>query len=404
MLPGAYRGGMSALGRLRRAARRHPHADIAVAAVLYTVTLVTTVGGPPAARGRLGIAAVLIGGVACGALVARRRWPFPVLVASFAAAEAYMALFEGHEGALVLAAPLIALYTVAETSSRRRAVTIGGLAVLALAGVHMLVKPSSWMGADNLALAALGALAVAAGDASRSRRAYTAEVEERARRAEHSREQEARRRVTEERLRIARDLHDVLGHQLALIHVQAAVADHVLDDQPAQTRQALAHVRQASRTALEELRDTIGLLREPGEPAAPTEPNVGLSGLDELLASFRGSGLRIQTDVDGPARPLAPAIDLTAYRVVQESLTNVCKHAGDTTVLLRLSYQPSALRITVDNDAHGHPPRPDRDGTGHGIAGMRERVTALGGSLQARPRPTGGFRVAAILPLPGGTA
>jgi signal transduction histidine kinase len=407
---------MSAFGRLRRAARRQPHADITVAAVLYAVTLLTTAAGPPQGRGRLDAAAVLVAAVACGVLVVRRRWPFPVLVAATVAAEAYMVPYQGHEGELVLATPLIALYTVAEATGRRRALIIGGLAVLTLAGAHMLIKPSSWMGAENLALAALGALAVAAGDASRNRRAYLAEVEERARRAESDREREARRRVTEERLRIARDLHDSVGHHLALINVEAGVTAHVLaGESPAaespQVKQALTNIRQASRRALHELQDTIGLLRQPDDPAAPTEPTTGLSGLAELVASFQRSGLDIDHDVNGARRPLAPAADLTAYRVIQESLTNVCKHAGTATALLRLDYRPAALHIVVDNGGNrdprrpGHGPTPDGgDRSGHGIVGMRERVAALGGSLQAGPRPGGGFRVIAMLPLPGGTA
>jgi signal transduction histidine kinase len=391
---------MRLLGWLRRAARRHPHADIAIAVVLYAVTLLTTVAGVPAARGRFNLPLAAVAAVACGVLVARQRWPLLTLGVSAVGAEAYMVQLDGHS--LVLAAPLIALYTIAEAASRRRAVAIGALAVFAIAGMHALLKPGTWLGAENLALAALGALAVAAGDASRSRRAYTAEVEVRARRAEAGREQEARRRVTEERLRIARDLHDVLGHQLALISVQAGVADHLLADRPAAARQALAHVRAASRTALGELRDTIGLLREPGEPVAPVEPAAGLAGLDELVASFRRSGMRVEVTVDGPARPLPPVPDLTAYRVVQESLTNAFKHArGATgrgaTARLRLCYRPSTLDIEVEDDgtaAVASDPLP-----GHGIAGMRERVAALGGSLSTGPRPAGGYQVRASLPL-----
>jgi signal transduction histidine kinase len=391
---------MKAIGRLRHAARRHPHADIAIAAIVYAVTLVTTAAGPQG--GRLDATAVLVAALACGALAARHHWPYTVFLVSAVAAETYLVLYRGHQGSMVLAAPLIALYTVADTSSRRRALTIGVLAVLAFAGLHMLVKPSSWLGADNLALAALGALAVAAGDASRSRRAYLAEVEARARRAEHDRDAEAARRVTDERLRIARDLHDVVGHHLALINVQAGVATHVLDAQPAQTREALAHIRQASKTALAELRDTIGLLRQPDEQAAPTEPIVGLAGLPQLLASFRRSGLVINEHVDGSAGPIAVAADLTAFRVIQESLTNVCKHAGPTTVAVRLHYKPQALQVIVDNGAAraGTPPS---SGRGHGIIGMRERVTALGGTLSASPRHNGGYRVTATVPLVPGS-
>jgi signal transduction histidine kinase len=412
----AYRGGMKVIGRLRGIGRRHPHADIAVAAVVYAVTLVTTAAGPQG--GRLDAPAIVVAAVACGVLVARRRWPYLVFLVSAIAAETYLALHEAHQavhgahqGSMVLAAPLIALYTAADTSSRRRAWAIGLLAMLAFAGAHMLVKPSSWLGADNVALAALGALAVAAGDASRSRRAYLAEVEARARRAEHDRDAQAARRVTDERLRIARELHDVVGHHLALINVQAAVATHVLDTQPVQSRAALAHIRQASKSALVELRDTIGLLRQPDEQPAPTEPISGLAGLPELLSAFRRSGLIIDEHVDGTVGPIAVAADLTAYRLIQESLTNVCKHAGPTTVAVRLRYQPDALQVVVDNEATTRGPvtvantSPDRGleqapGHGHGIVGMRERVAALGGTLSVGLRPNGGYRVTATLPLP----
>lgn len=379
---------------LHAAARRQPHADIAIAVVLYAVTLVTTVVGPAHSRGYLGVAGVLAAAVACGALVFRRRWPMPVLWISALAAEAFMAPGSGHQGGLVLAVPLIALYTVADSTPRRRALIGGGLAVLLIGSTHVVLKPSSWMGAENLALLALGGLAVAAGDASRSRRAYLAEVEERARRAESDRDREARRRVTQERLRIARDLHDVVGHHLALISVQAGVAGHVLDEQPGQVRQSLAYIRQASRSALEELRDTIGLLREPDEPEAPTEPTPGLAGLAQLVAAFRRTGLRVEHEVLGTARPLPSAADVTAYRVIQESLTNVCKHASAQRARLVLRYEASALGITVDSPGSGSGP-----GAGHGITGMRERVAALGGLLDAGPDGTGGFRVSARLPL-----
>jgi signal transduction histidine kinase len=399
----AYRVVMGHLARLRGAARRHPHADIAVAVTLFAVTLVTTPAGPQQAREPLTAVAVLQAAVACGVLAVRQRWPLPVLVVSTVAAEAYMVPYRGHQGWLVLAAPLIALYTAVEATGRRRALLVGGLAVLALGAAHTFLMTDARLGAENLALAALGGLAVAAGDASRNRRAYLAEVEERARRAESERDREASRRVTEERLRIARDLHDVVGHHLALINVQAGVAAHVLDNRPDQARQSLAHVRQAGRSALDELRDTVGLLREAGSQPAPTEPTAGMAGLAELIASFRHSGLRVDQEVNGAARTLAPAADVTAYRVIQESLTNVCKHASTPAARLRLVYQPAALRIEVDNDA-AQPPPANGSPPGHGLVGMRERVVAVGGDLEAGPRPGGGFRVAATLPLPAGGA
>ncbi len=384
---------MTFLAHLHRLGRRQPHADIAVAALVFAVTVVTTVAAPTG--GRLDAGTVVSATVSCAALVGRRRWPLLAFLVSAGGAEAYLAANPGHQGAMVLAAPLIALYTVAERGSRLRALLVGFLAVAALAGVHMLVRPSSLLGAENLALAAFGGLAVAAGDAARSRRAYLAEVEARAGRAEAEREAEAARRVTEERLRIARELHDAIGHQLALINVQAAVADHVLDAEPGRSREALAHIRGASRTALEELRDTIGLLRQPGDTCAPTDPTSGLTGLPELVASFRRAGLDVEPRIQGTPRPVPAPVDLTAYRIVQESLTNVCKHAGPTGVQLTVEYRGDALRIVVRNRATGRPPTATG---GHGLTGMRERVAALHGTLSAGPRPDGGYQITAVLP------
>ncbi len=392
---------MNAIRRLHTAARLHPHADIATAGVVFVVTLMTTAAGPNG--GDIDAIAVVIAAIAAGALVVSRSHPLAVLLVSTAAAEAYLIHYEGHHGEMVLLAPLIALYTVADSSPRWRSLVIGCLAVLTFAGLHLMVKPASPLGAENVALAALGALAVAAGDASRNRRAYQAEVERRALHAEADREAEAARRVTEERLRIARDLHDVIGHQLALIRVQAGVAVHVLGDPPGPAAEALAHIRSASKAALNELSDTVGLLRQPGEPP-PTEPVAGLAGLGDLLATFRRSGLTIAEEVDGEARPLPPAVDLTAYRVIQESLTNTCKHSGPTAnVTLRLAYHPDTLTIVVHNGPlPGRVGRPG--GTGHGLVGMRERVAALGGHVRAGPAPKGGFRVDAAIPLPAATS
>ena len=387
---------MDVPGRLRAAAAHQPHADLAVAAVVLAVTLVTTVAGPAARP--VGMASVLTATVACGALVGRRHHPVAALGVSVVAAELYLVQFRGDAGSLVVIAPLIALYSVAELSARRRGLIVAVVAVLAFGGLHIAVKPTSWLGAENVALAALGGLAVAVGAAARNRRAYLAEVEARARDAEADRDAEAARQVTEERLRIARDLHDLLGHHLAVIYVQAGVAEHVLTDPPARAADALWNIRASSRSALGGLGDTIGLLRAPGDPAVPTEPTASLAGIDALLTSFRRSGLRITERISGDVGPLPVAADLVAYRVVQESLTNVCKHAGPTAVELRLAYEPAALRIVVEN-ASAQLSTPPAAG-GHGLVGMRERVTALGGSLRTGPRPDGGYRVSAVLPLP----
>jgi signal transduction histidine kinase len=390
---------MRVVGHLRGMAHSRPHlADLAVALVVLLATLLTTASQHP----RDGLS-VLLAGIACGVLLARHRWPYAVLLVSAVAAEAYLARYDGSTGTLILGAPLVALYTLAETKDRRRSLLIAVLLVLGIGAFHTLGKPAHILGPENIALAALGGLAVAAGEAARNRRAYLAEVLLRAEDAERDREADARRRVAEERLRIARDLHDSVGHHLALINVQAGVAGHLMTGTEDPVRETFDQIRQRSRAALEELRDSVGLLRQPGEPPVPVEPTVGLAGLGELLAEFERSGLRIAGAHDGAAQALPWATDLTAYRVIQESLTNVCKHVGATDVRLTLRRDPETLTIIVENEG---PPAVENGapaGT-HGIVGMRERVTAVGGTLLAGPRPAGGFRVAAVLPAPQGGA
>ena len=377
-----YRVAMGILAHLRRMAHDRPHvADVATAAVVWAVALLTTTSG----HHLRDAIAVGLAAVACGVLAVRRRWPYLVLLVSTVAAEAYLGRVDGGGGTLILAAPLIALYTVAESTDRRRALLVAGALVLVAAVFHTLARSGRWLGPENVALVALGGLAVAAGEASRNRRAYLAETVLR-----------ARERVTEERLRIARDLHDSVGHHLALINVQAGVAGHVLTGEPEPVRETLEQIRRSSRAALDELRDAVGLLRRPDEPAvAVVEPAVGLAALNELLAGFEASGLRVIRRGDLGDRPLPPATDVVAYRVVQESLTNVRKHAGPVDVRLTLRRDGDALVVEVENDG---PPARGPGPEAHGLLGMRERVTALGGTFRAEPRAGGGFRVAARLP------
>jgi signal transduction histidine kinase len=227
-------------------------------------------------------------------------------------------------------------------------------------------------------------------------------IRERAERAERTREEEARRRVAEERLRIARDLHDVVAHHIALVNVQAGVASHVMDKRPDQAKEALSHVREASRTALDELRATVGLLRQSGDPEAPTEPAPGLARLDELADTFRNAGLPVEIARADDGTTLPAALDLAAYRVIQEALTNVRKHAGDgAKAEVSVVRVGAYMEITVLDDGTGEDTGPaDAGGPGgHGLLGMRERVTAVGGALTAGPRYGVGFRVHAILPL-----
>ncbi|KUM82167.1 histidine kinase [Streptomyces curacoi] len=334
------------------------------------------------------------------ALVFRRR--VPVTVLALTGTVSLVESVTGDPRAPVAMSAVIALYTVASTTDRSTTWRVGLLTMTVLTGSAMLAGPLPWYAQENLAIFAWTGIGATAGDAVRSRRAVVAAIRERAERAERTREEEARRRVAEERLRIARDLHDVVAHHIALVNVQAGVAAHVMDKRPDQAKEALAHVREASRSALNELRATVGLLRQSGDPEAPTEPAPGLDRLDELAGTFRSAGLHVEVARADQDTTLPAAVGLAAYRVIQEALTNVQKHAGP-----KAKAEVSVVRvgpnieITVLDDGAGEDDTPG--GGGHGLLGMRERVTALRGTLTTGPRYGGGFRVHAILPVKSGT-
>jgi|tagenome__1003787_1003787.scaffolds.fasta_scaffold20938577_2 signal transduction histidine kinase len=334
--------------------------------------------------------------VVYAAMVARRR--FPVGIVAVAVIGSVVLMADGMAYPLTLPAVFYALYWVALGAGPGRTLAVGVPVKAALLSAALITHP----GITGFAILLWAALAVTTGSAFRSHRAYVAEVEKRARRAEQAREDEANRRVAEERLRIARELHDAVGHHVALINVQAGALACLLDDKDLiQATQSVAHIQRASEEALEELRLTVGLLREPGaaEPAEPAEPVPGLDQLEELICSFADAGLRVTRTVTGQARPLPEAVELTAYRVIQESLTNTRKHAGCDTAVLRLGYTPGALSLAVEDEGKTVPRSGRQAPPGHGTVGMRERVTALGGRLSAGPRAGGGYRVFAELPL-----
>ena len=219
---------------------------------------------------------------------------------------------------------------------------------------------------------------------------------ERAAEFRRTRAEESRRRAGEQRMAIARELHDVLAHHISLISVQAGVALHLMDEQPEQARTALTAIREASRESLGELRSVLELLRH-GEEGAPRAPAPGLEALDALVERTSAAGLPVVVEVTGTARPLPAAVGLAAYRIVQEALTNVTRHAGrPATATVRLGYAPDQLTVEVTDDGPG---AEDTTGTGSGLLGMAERAAALGGQLDAGPRPDGGFRVVARLPV-----
>lgn len=341
---------------------------------------------------------VLIG-LSAAALVFRRRAPITVLAltGTFSIVECVT----GDPRAPVAMSAVIALYTVASTTDRPTTWRVGLLTMTVLTAAAMLGGPLPWYAQENLGIFAWTGIGATAGDAVRSRRAFVQAIQDRAEKAERTREEEARRRVAEERLRIARDLHDVVAHHIALVNVQAGVAAHVMDKRPDQAKEALSHVREASRSALNELRATVGLLRQSGDPEAPTEPAPGLDRLDELVGTFRSAGLHVEVARADAGTVLPAAVDLAAYRVIQEALTNVQKHAGgEAKAEVSVVRVGPNIEITVlDNGAGDGDGDDPADGGGHGLLGMRERVTALRGTLTTGPRYGGGFRVHAILPV-----
>jgi signal transduction histidine kinase len=368
--------------------------DLLLAAGLAVFGVVGTLGAAaeqPTAR-PLDPAAWALLLVTAGALLARRHHPAVVLGVTAAATVAWLAASYPY-GPVFL--PLsVAVYTVAAATPRERlpalvGCVLGLLAVLVAVGVGG-GRVWRWGELPEVLLAWLTLLLVPlwVGVVARARRGRAAE--------------EARRRADDERLRVARELHDVVSHSIAMINFRAGVALHVLDRRPEQAREALTAIRQASAGAMQELRATVGVLRQPagGERSQAAVP--GLAQLDQLVAGVTRAGPPVRVVVDGNPVELPPAVDLAAYRVVQESLTNVVRHAGPASATVRVAYGAAEVVVEVTDDGTGADPA-GADGGGHGIAGMRERVAALGGELRAGPRPQGGFQVRARLPLPEGS-
>ncbi|WCH97469.1 histidine kinase [Streptomyces moderatus] len=328
-------------------------------------------------------------------LVWRRHRPVPVLLAVMACIAPYHALDNNH--AAPIFATMVVLYTVAATGSVRRTL-LTGTAVLGVTlilngitnpdGTAELLRISGWVFAFLFC-----------GIDVRYYRQYFAAVVERAERAERTREEEARRRVAEERLRIARDLHDLLAHSITLIGVQTSVAAHVLAADPerldrATIAKALDDIAETCRTARGEVRGTLEVLREQGVASETRGPLPGLDGLPDLVEAARLAGARVESDVR--VREAPPAVGAAAYRIVQEALTNVVRHAGpEPAVRVALYEEMGALRLSVADDGRAGP---CAQSPGYGLVGMRERARSVGGTLDAGPREEGGFEVSAVLP------
>ncbi|GAA2418487.1 sensor histidine kinase [Actinomadura vinacea] len=329
---------------------------------------------------------------ACGALYLRRRHPAAVLVITMVAAAVYYPTTE-PDGPIMIAF-VAALYTAAAEGRVRAAVLVAAVAMGVVAygeagsSVNHLEDAAIWM------LAGWFVAVVAVGGVVHNRRAYLREADRRALAAEHGREEEARRRATEERLRIARELHDILGHNISLINVQATAALHGGD--PAAHQAALDAIKQASKETLRELRTTLGMLRQVDEQA-PTAPAPGLARLGELAERSTAAGTAVHVEIEGEPRMLPPETDLAVYRIVQEALTNVTRHSDAASAAVRVRLAPAEVLVEIVDD--GRPvPGGQHAGSGNGLRGMRERAEALGGAFEAGPAD-GGYRVSARLPV-----
>ncbi|MGW3245734.1 sensor histidine kinase [Streptomyces sp. NPDC001070] len=380
---------------------RHPWVSSLV------IALVQVIGTTAASHNETGRVALDHLGYAlllAGPVLLLWRTRAPVLVAAAVSAVTLTYVAAGYPYGPVFLS-LIAAYFTAVAGGRRRAVLI--IAAM-LYTAYLLItmwlyrwlppagdKGASWAQVSGAAAWLLAILAVA--ELWRLRREQF--VRDRRERAEAE-----RRRADEERLRIARELHDVLAHSISVINVQAGVALALMDERPEQARQALTTIKAASKEALGEVRQVLGALRGPGE--APRSPAPGLDRLPELLEQAAGAGLAVDIARNGRSTALPPGVDLAAFRIVQEALTNVIRHSGSRTARIRISRRRDVVELRIDDDgpATAATDPPAGSGGGNGLLGMRERAAALGGTVEAGPRPDGGFRVLARLPLGAGAA
>lgn len=361
---------------------------VSVAVIIVTLagTVATSFFQPALTPNALDIVLPL---VASAGVLARRRYPVVAMIVVLATVAFYYP-FARLDGPILIMA-FVVLYTAADLGHLIAAIAAGATTMLAMGlgetGGTRHVDDSMFMMILGWVVAA-----VAGGGVTRNRRAYLWEAEQRVLDALHGKEEEARRRASEERLRIARELHDLLGHNISMINVQAAAALHGLKKRPDDAEAALRAIKEASKETLRELRTTLGVLRQVDEDA-PTAPADSLARMEALVA---GSGLDVRTELSGRLDEVPAEVDLAAARIIREALTNVSRHSGADTARLTVTHESGHIVIRVEDDGPG---ATFTGGTGFGLQGMRERATALGGTLEAGPRPDGGFQVVAHLPL-----
>lgn len=389
--------------------RRHPTGvDSFWAVVLFGLSALSEVNlqGAPDHRGSLA-APVTVSAVLCVVVALRRRLPEQMLLLALATGLAQLVL--DVETTVADFALLVITYTVATMGAgwASRLALVASFCAASMAQLRWPAQHSGFLGQVAIVVfqTVPFALAWVLGDSMRTRRAYFAQLEERAARLEKEREAQSKVAVAAERARIARELHDVVAHNVSVMVVQADGAAYVLDAAPDQARKALETISSTGRQALAEMRRLLGVLRT-GEHQESGEyvPQPDVEQIDELIEQCRRSGLPVDFAVEGTPRPLPSGVELTAYRIVQEALTNTRKHGGPKAgASVRLVYFDDGLGLLVEDDGKGAPQElyeeGGADGRGHGLIGMRERVGMVGGTLDAGPRPGGGFRISALLPL-----
>jgi signal transduction histidine kinase len=347
----------------------------------------------PSDADALGVA-LIIG--AAAPLAFRRRWPVGVfLMVTGATVAVYVRDYPDSGLPFVV---LIALYTLAAQCDRR--ITVAATLALLLVIAFVVADVSDMDGGTLAGALALFTMAAVWGDRRKVQVAYAEQLELRAAEKERERIEAARRAVGEERLRIARELHDVVAHAMSVVAVQSGVGAHVIDSRPEEAKRILETISHTSRDSLDEMRRLLGVLRaDPASADAAEElaPAPGLGGLDELVTRVAEAGVPVETDVQGERAAIPLGVDLAAYRIVQEALTNVLKHAGRAEASVLVRYEPDAVHIEVADDGRGAGSAVAANGSGQGLVGMRERAALYGGELEAGPRLGGGYRVAATL-------
>jgi signal transduction histidine kinase len=329
-------------------------------------------------------------------LLWRHRAPKAVLALVVLGVFACMATLK--PGWTVVAVSAVAVYSVALHGDRLRTLGTAGCILAVTVAVMTLFSDRGLLSYDALTRLGVLLIALVLGDAVRSRRTIELAAAQREAERERRAHTESERRLADERLRIAREVHDVVAHAMVAINVQAGVAAHVLHKRPGQAESALTEIKRVSGAALDDLRATLGLLRDE-DAAAPVAPTRLLSGVPDLAAPLRAAGVRVDVDLDGPEERVTSPVGAAAYRIVQEALTNVLRHADASSAAVRVAIGATRVEIDVRNDSVAPSADPPADAAGNGLRGMAERAEALGGRVEAGRLPDGGWQVHAVLPL-----